>query len=260
MIDRLNNALQGRYRLVRELGGGGMAHVWLAREVALDREVVVKLVRDATGLSTERFAREVRLAARLQQANIVPLLTAGDAEGVPYYTMPYVDGQSLRARLQRGSMSLAEAVDVLRDVARALSYAHGQGVIHRDIKPENILLSAGVAVVTDFGIAKALLTARTIEPQRGERATLALTREGTSLGTPAYMAPEQAVGEETDARADLYAWGMVAYELLAARHPYAHHTTRATIMGAQLNEVPRPSRCSRGRHPIRPRRPPRQSW
>ncbi|HYW30509.1 MAG TPA: protein kinase [Gemmatimonas sp.] len=240
VVTRVTAALGDRYQLVRELSGGGMARVWLARERALGRDVVVKLVGDGAGLSAERFAREVQLAARLQQANIVPLLTAGDADGVPYYTMPYVDGQSLRDRLARGPLPMADALDVLRDVARALAYAHAQGVIHRDIKPENILLSSGAAVVTDFGIAKAVSVARTAERSAGAAHASAITQAGTSLGTPGYVAPEQALGEAADARADVYAWGVVAYELLAAQHPFAHHTTASKLVAAHLSETPAP--------------------
>src|SRR6185437_1584999 len=152
---RLQVALGTAYTIERELGGGGMSRVFLAREVAFDRLVVIKIIAPELrqGLSAERFARELQFAARLQQANIVPVLSAGDADGTPYYTMPYVDGLSLRARLERGPVPLGEAVDIMRDIARALAYAHAQGIVHRDIKPENVLLSSGTAVVTDFGIA-----------------------------------------------------------------------------------------------------------
>jgi serine/threonine-protein kinase len=233
----LQQALGDAYLLERELGGGGMARVFVARETALDRTVVVKFIAPELreGLSAERFAREVQLAARLQQANIVPLFTAGDAAGHAYYTMPYVDGQSLRARIERGTLPLGEAVDVLRDVARALAYAHAQGIVHRDIKPENVLLSSGTAVVTDFGIARALSASRTHESTSNT-----LTQAGTSIGTPAYMAPEQALGDVVDARADLYAWGVVAYELLAGAHPFARHTSAQRLVAAHLGETPAP--------------------
>ena len=231
----LESALSGRYHIGRELGGGGMSRVFLATETALGREVVIKVIKSdlAEGLSAERFAREVKLAARLQQANIVPVLSAGDADGVPWYAMPYVRGESLRARLARGdAVPLPQAVSILRDVARALEYAHGEQVVHRDIKPENILLSGSTAVVTDFGIAKALATSRT---QDGVGASGTLTSVGSSIGTPAYMAPEQVAGDPpADHRADLYAWGVVAWELLAGRHPFASATSAQALMAAHL--------------------------
>jgi eukaryotic-like serine/threonine-protein kinase len=237
--EQLQSTLGSAYSLERELGGGGMSRVFVADELALGRKVVVKVIAPELleGLSAERFAREVKLAARLQQANIVPVLSAGAAEGMPYYTMPFVDGLSLRARLSEGSLPVVEAVSILRDVARALAYAHGQGVVHRDIKPENILLSGGAAVVTDFGIAKALSASRTLDTTTA----VGLTRAGTSLGTPAYMAPEQAVGDpSTDHRADLYAWAVVAWELLAGTHPFAGRTSAHALIAAHVSDAPPP--------------------
>ena len=236
---QLQQTLGAAYTLERELGGGGMSRVYLAQETALGRQVVVKVIAPelAEGLSAERFAREVKLAARLQQANIVPVLTAGDAGGLPYYTMPFVDGLSLRARLTQGPIPLGDALSILRDVARALAYAHAQGVVHRDIKPENILLSGGAAVVTDFGIAKAISASRTLEGA-GTEAGAGLTQTGSSIGTPAYMAPEQAVGSAVDHRADLYSWGVVAYELLAGAHPFAGKTSAQQLIAAHLAEMP----------------------
>jgi serine/threonine-protein kinase len=191
-------------------------------------------------MSAERFAREVKLAARLQHANIVPVLSAGATGGMPYYTMPFIDGLSLRARIQLGAAPIPEAVTILRDVARALGYAHSQGVVHRDIKPENILLSGGAAVVADFGIAKALSASRT-QADVPSAATQGLTQIGTSLGTPAYMAPEQAVGDpNTDHRADLYAWGVVGWELIAGAHPFADRTTSHALIAAHVRDVPPP--------------------
>jgi serine/threonine-protein kinase len=244
-LERLAAALADRYRIERELGGGGMSRVFVAEEVALGRTVVVKVVAPELleGLSAERFTREVRLAARLQQANIVPLLSAGDADGLPYYTMPFVEGLSLRARIAGGGpMTFGEATHILRDVARALAYAHAQGVVHRDIKPENVLISGGTAMVTDFGIAKALTASRAV----GESGDLlaytsgTLTSVGTSLGTPAYMAPEQAVGSAVDARADLYAWGVMAYELLTGAHPFAGRASAQQLVAAHIAETPAP--------------------
>jgi serine/threonine-protein kinase len=239
MASRLTGALSDRYRIERELGGGGMSRVWVATETALDRQVVVKVIASglSEGLSAERFAREVRLAARLQQANIVPVLHSGTADGLPYYTMPYVRGESLRARLASGTqLGTAECVSILRDVARALAYAHGEGIVHRDIKPENVLLSHGTAVVTDFGIAKALTASRTQDG--GASATL--TQAGGSIGTPAYMAPEQAVGDAVDHRADIYAWGVMAYEMLSGAHPFGRHTTPQQLITAHITEPPAP--------------------
>src|SRR5687768_16439149 len=246
---QLQSTLGDAYSLERELGGGGMSRVFVADDVALGRKVVVKVLASelVEGVSIERFTREVKLAARLQQANIVPVLTSGTTDGMPYYTMPFVDGLSLRARLQRGPVTVAEATGILRDVARALAYAHGKGIVHRDIKPENILLSGGAAVVTDFGIAKALSEARTREESEEGWTTTGLTRAGTSLGTPAYMSPEQALGDtSTDHRADLYAWGVMAWELLAGKHPFAGHTTQSAMVGAHIREAAPPL------HGIRP--------
>ncbi len=242
MIDgvnpRLAAALADRYRLERELGGGGMARVFVAEEIALHRTVVIKVIAPELfeGASAERFAREVLVAARLQQANIVPVLTAGDAAGVPYYTMPFVRGQSLRARLAAGErIPLSEAINIMRDVARALAAAHAEGIVHRDIKPENILLSGGAAVVTDFGIARAISASRTLAGTGDAR----LTVVGNAIGTPAYMAPEQAAGDPaTDYRADLYAWGVVAWEILAGAHPFADRTTPQALLAAHMSATP----------------------
>ncbi len=235
--ERLAAALADRYRIERELGGGGMSHVFLAREQGLDREVVIKvLARDvAADVSLERFEREIQLAASLQQANIVPLLAAGNADGVPYYTMPFVRGESLRGRLAQGPpLTIPECVGILRDVARALSYAHARGVVHRDIKPDNVLLSHGAAVVTDFGIAKAVSASLTASGQA------TLTHVGTSIGTPTYMAPEQVAGDpEIDHRADLYAWGCLAYELLAGEPPFVRSAPHQ-VLAAHIGETPVP--------------------
>jgi serine/threonine-protein kinase len=242
---QLGEVLGDAYTIERELGGGGMSRVFVATERALGRSVVVKVVSPelAEGLSAERFTREVRLAARLQQANIVPLLSAGDSHGIAYYTMPFVDGLSLRSRLATGErLSLGEATHIVRDVAKALAYAHAQGIVHRDIKPENVLLSGGTAMVTDFGIAKALTASRTREMSADGpvQPSGTLTSVGSSLGTPAYMSPEQAVGSPVDHRADLYAWGVMAYELLAGAHPFAGKTTPQALVAAHLTEAPAP--------------------
>lgn len=233
--DQLQQALGETYRVDRELGGGGMSRVFLSTETALDRRVVLKILPPdlASGVSVDRFKREISLAARLQHAHIVPLLSAGEANGLPWFSMPYVEGESLRARLGRGELPVAEAVRTLRDVASALAYAHAKGVVHRDIKPDNILLADGSATVADFGVAKAIEAAQT-DSESG------LTSVGMALGTPAYMAPEQAAGDErTDHRADIYALGVVAYEMLAGRHPFAGRSPQAT-MAAHMTETPAP--------------------
>ena len=238
--ERLASALADRYAIERELGGGGMSRVFVARELALGRTVVVKVIAPelAEGLSAKRFAREVKLAARLQQANIVPVLNTGKSIGLPWYVMPYVSGESLRARIASGKQpSIADAVNILRDVARALAYAHGEGIVHRDIKPENILISGGAAVVTDFGIAKALTSSRTQDGVGGFAGTI--TQLGTVIGTPAYMAPEQAAGDPNiDHRADVYAWGVVAWELIAGTHPFSARTTQQALIAAHISETP----------------------
>ena len=240
---RLQTSLGTAYTLERELGGGGMSRVFVAEEARLRRRVVVKVLAPelAAGVSAERFEREIALAAALQEPHIVPVLTAGvTVDGLPYYTMPYVEGETLRARMERGALALAESVAILRNVAQALAYAHAHKIVHRDVKPENVLLSSGTAVVTDFGIAKALSASRTIAPD-GDASAATLTQHGTSIGTPAYMAPEQAAGDPaTDHRADLYAWGVMAYELLAGHHPFAGTTTPQALMAAHFSEPPPP--------------------
>jgi eukaryotic-like serine/threonine-protein kinase len=214
-----------------------MSRVFVADEVALGRKVVVKVLPPelAAGVSVDRFKREIQVAARLQHPHIVPVLSAGEIDGLPFYTMPLVEGSSLRARLARGPLSITEAVGVLREVARALAYAHEHGVVHRDIKPDNVLLTGGSAVVTDFGIAKAISASRL----EGAAAPT-LTAMGTSLGTPAYMAPEQAAGDpSTNHRADIYAFGCMAYEMLAG-HPPFHGLTPHKLMAAHMGERPQP--------------------
>jgi serine/threonine-protein kinase len=243
---QLQHTLGSSYTVERELGGGGMARVFVANDTRLRRNVVVKLLSPelAAGLSAERFEREIQLAASLQQANIVPVLSAGEMDGLPYYTMPYVDGESLRTLLTtRGTPPIAEAVGILHDVARALSYAHARGVVHRDIKPDNVLLSHGAAVVTDFGIAKAISVSRTAA--REVRGDATLTQAGTAIGTPAYMAPEQAAGDpHVDARADIYAFGCMAYEVLTGHPPFSGASLQELI-AAHLTETPKPVQALR---------------
>ena len=239
--EELQRSLGTAYTIERELGGGAMSRVFVARDERLAREVVVKVVSPtlAMELSAERFQREIALAARLQEPHIVPVLAAGEtADGLPYYTMPFVAGESLRARLARGRLATSEALSILRDVACALAYAHEHDVVHRDIKPDNVLLSSGTAVVADFGIAKAMSASR---PSAGSESGVGtLTRAGTSIGTPAYMSPEQAVGGAVDGQADVYSWGVLAYELLAGTHPFATWTTAPQLISAHLTERPRP--------------------
>jgi eukaryotic-like serine/threonine-protein kinase len=231
------------YAIERELGGGGMSRVFAAREIGLDRRVVIKVLPPdlAAGVNIERFRREIQLAARLQQANIVPVLATGDVDGVSYYVMPFVQGESLREQMkQRGALPVAEVVSIIRDVSRALAAAHAEGIVHRDIKPENILLSGGAAVVTDFGIAKAVAAARARTVSALESSEDALTSLGTSLGTPAYMSPEQAAGDPaTDHRSDIYALGVVAYEALAGR-PLFDARSAHQMVTAHMTEAPVP--------------------
>ena len=240
---RLEQALAGPYAFQRELGGGGMSRTYLAVERALNRRVVVKVLAPEllVGISVERFRREVLLAAQLQHPHVVPVLTAGDADGLPWFSMPYVDGDSLRQRLERGPLGSGEVISILRDVARALAYAHSHGIVHRDIKPDNVLLSAGSATVTDFGIAKAISAARTDGGGRPET----LTQVGTSIGTPIYMAPEQAAADpNADHRVDIYAFGVMAYELVAGQPPF-QGATPARLLAAHLSEAPRDLRAVR---------------
>src|SRR3979409_250778 len=188
--DQLQRTLGDNYTIERELGGGGMSRVFVAEETPLGRKVVVKVLPPdlAATVNVERFRREIQLAARLQHPHIVPVLSSGVSDGLPFYTMPFIEGASLRSRLSRvGKLDVDEATRILRDVLSALSYAHEHGVVHRDIKPENILLTGPFAVVTDFGVAQGL--------SASTNAGTLVTTVGVVLGTPAYMAPEQAAGD-----------------------------------------------------------------
>ena len=235
--DQLQQSLGTAYTIERELGGGGMSRVFLAEDTALGRKIVVKVLPPelTAGVNVERFNREILLAAKLQHPHIVPVHTAGAMDGLPWFTMPFVEGESLRARLERGTaLSITETVGLLRDVAKALAYAHEHGIVHRDIKPDNVLLTGGSATVADFGIAKA------ISASRNDGATQGLTQVGTSIGTPAYMSPEQAAGDpETDHRADLYSFGCLAYEMLAGRPPFVEKSPRK-LLAAHMGEKPQP--------------------
>ena len=232
--DQIQATLGDAYRLDRELGGGGMSRVFVAHEVALGRTVALKVLSPelAAGISIERFNREIQVAARLQHPHVVPVHSAGAVNGLPYYTMPFVEGESLRARLAKdGALPLRDVNAILRDVARALEYAHSQGVVHRDIKPDNVLMAGSSATVADFGIAKAISASRMAPGNT-------LTSAGTSIGTPSYIAPEQAAGDaNTNHRADIYSFGCMAYELLTGRTPFGDRSP-SKLFVAHLSEKP----------------------
>ena len=245
LLEQLQSALGLAYTIERELGGGGMSRVFLARDEALGRRVVVKalLPELASVVSVRRFAREVHAAATLQHPHVVPVLSAGHTVGeVPYYLMPFVAGQTLRDRLLTGPIRFGETTALLGDVAKALAAAHEAGLVHRDVKPDNILITGGAAVVTDFGIAHAIHEAR-------EEADARLTAVGASLGTPAYLAPEQAAGDAIDARTDVYSWGVVAYEMVAGHHPFPRATTGRQLIVAHMAERPAPLAAPRNPTP-----------
>jgi serine/threonine protein kinase len=235
LLDNLKVALGDAYLIERELTGGGMSRVFVAREHALGREVVIKVLPPelAAGINRERFRREVQLAARLSHPYIVTLLSAGESGELLWFTMPYIPGESLRSRLEKnGPLGVREVIQLLRDVLEALAYAHDRGVIHRDIKPANILSDGTHGLVTDFGVAKALGAALPMTGVAGH------TTSGVAIGTPAYMAPEQlAADPAADHRVDLYAVGLLAYELLAGASPFAAPSPTAT-MTAQLTRTP----------------------
>jgi serine/threonine-protein kinase len=224
--------LAGRYAVERELGRGGMAVVYLARDLRHERRVALKVLRPELlpSLGAERFLREIRLAAALQHPHILPLFDSGEAAGLLYYVMPYVEGESLRGRLAREvQLPLDQALRIAREVADALQYAHDCDVVHRDVKPENILLSGGHALVADFGIARAIRAA----------GGLKLTDAGLALGTPAYMSPEQATGQDAvDERADIYALGCVVYEMLAGAPPFVGRSAQAVMARHSVDPVP----------------------
>ena len=237
---QLQQALGPAYALERELTGGGMSRVFVATDVGLARKVVVKVLPPelAAGVNHERFRREIQVAAQLQHPHIVPLLSAGEQGTLIWYTMPFINGQSLRERLASGErQSVKDVVRIMRDVAEALDYAHGLGVIHRDIKPGNVLLMGSHALVTDFGVAKAISVSM---PTSG------FTSAGMAIGTPAYMAPEQiAADPAADHRMDLYALGLLGYELLTGQGPFKEDSPQKT-MAAQLTRDPEPVESTRG--------------
>src|SRR5262245_16041275 len=221
--DQLNTGLDGRYAIERELGAGGMATVYLARDLKHDRRVALKVLRPelAAVIGADRFLAEIKTTANLQHPHILSLFDSGNAAGQLFYVMPYVEGETLRARLQRETqLPVADAVRLATEVASALEYAHKRGVVHRDIKPENILLQDGGALVADFGIALAV-------QQAGDER---MTQTGMSLGTPHYMSPEQAMGQKTiDARSDIYALGAITYEMLIGEPPFTGPSAQSIV-------------------------------
>ncbi|MDB4911217.1 MAG: hypothetical protein JWO39_2040, partial [Gemmatimonadetes bacterium] len=235
--DRLQATLGDAYTVERELSPGGMSRLFLATEQALDRKVVVKLLPPelATEHSAQRFQREMLVTARLQHAHILPVLSAGAREGLIYYVTPYVAGDSLRHRIAtQGALPIDEVIRLLREVADALAFAHERDVVHRDLKPDNIFIQHGHAILADFGIARAVEQATRGTP--AER----LTRTGLGLGTPGYMSPEQLAGDpDVDARADIYAMGIVAYEMLSGHPPFPGRSP-AKLIVAHMTEKPEP--------------------
>ena len=232
LIDRLNRALEGRYVVDREIGHGGWAIVYLARDLRNRRRVALKVLRPeiAEGLGGDRFLREIEIAANLTHPNILPLHDSGDADGLLYYVMPYVEGETLRQRLNREKqLPLEDVWEITRELSDALGYAHSQGIVHRDIKPENVLLEEGHAVISDFGIARAVSAA----------AGDAATETGVAVGTPLYMSPEQGTGEtDLDTRSDVYSLGCCVWEMLAGDPPYTGPTAQAVLARKAAEPLP----------------------
>jgi serine/threonine-protein kinase len=230
--DRLAAALSGSYRIEREVGVGGMATVYLAHDLKHDRQVALKILRPelTAAMGTDRFPREIHIIAQMQHPHILPLYDSGATEGFLFYVMPFVEGESLRAKLARvGPLPINEAVRLLHEITDALAYAHAHGIVHRDIKPDNVMLSGRHAVVTDFGVAKA------VRASAGDK----LTTVGIAVGTPQYMAPEQAMAEANiDHRVDLYALGIMGYEMLTGHPPFEASTAQA-ILSAHVLEQPK---------------------
>jgi eukaryotic-like serine/threonine-protein kinase len=231
--DQVQAALGAAYTVEHELGGGGMSRVFVAQDARLGRRIVLKILPPelAAGISLERSQREIRLATQLQHPNIVPVLASGEADGLPYYMMPFVEGESLRDRIRRvRQLPVDEAVRIACEVARVLDYAHGHDIVHRDIKPENVLLRDGQPVVADFGICRAITQASDADP---------ITLAGMAVGTPQYMSPEQAAGErEIDGRSDVYSLGCVLYEMLVGEPPFTGRTAQAVIAKRFAGTVP----------------------
>ncbi len=243
MMDRLQKALRGHYAIRRQIGRGGMAVVYLADDLTQQRPVAIKVLRAelSAALSYERFLREIRIAARLSHPHILPLHDSGDADGLLYYVMPFVEGETLEDRLNREKIiPWDEASRIAREVASALGYAHAQGLVHRDIKPANLLLSQGYAVIADFGVARAV----------NDSGTGAITQAGRAVGTPTYMSPEQASADlAVDGRADIYALGCVLYEMLTGAPPFTGKNTQETlanILSAPTPPIQKPAHIPRG--------------
>ena len=233
LIIRLRKSFDDSYRLEEELKGGSMSRLFRATDLAANREVVIKVLPPelTSDVMAARFRRETRVTSRLRHPNILTVITTGVRDGLLYYVMPFISGESLRERMDRERlMPIDESIGILRQIAGALAYAHEQGVIHRDIKPENILLQDGQAILADFGIASALALP-------GETAHTRLTRTGMTLGTVGYMAPEQSFGDPVDHRADIYALGVLGHEMLAGAPPFTGATTQA-ILAANLTQPP----------------------
>jgi serine/threonine-protein kinase len=241
VLSQLNAALAGRYEILREAGSGGMATVYVARDLKHERQVAIKVLKPdiAANLGPERFLREVRIAAQLQHPHILPVFDSGDANGTLWYAMPFVEGESLRERLRADApLTFGEVIRITREVAGALAKAHDAGIVHRDIKPENILLSGGHALVADFGIAKAVTSA-------ASASSSGLTSAGMSLGTPGYMAPEQVAADPAaDHRVDIYALGIVGWELVVGKAPFAD-LPPAQQLAAHVTTMPDPVRARR---------------
>jgi serine/threonine-protein kinase len=232
-FDHLRDALPDRYEILREVGRGGMATVYLANDLHLQRKVALKVLKPdlAATVGSRRFLHEIRVTANLQHPHILPLFDSGKANGSLYYVMPFVEGESLRDRIGReGRLPVAEVARLLRDIADGLAAAHAIGIVHRDIKPGNVLISGRHAMISDFGLAKAVREASTPNT---------LTALGVALGTPFYMAPEQATAERVDHRADIYSLGAVAYELLTGRPPFAGRHAQQ-VLTAHVTETPAP--------------------
>ena len=242
--EKIRAAFEGVYAIERELGSGGMATVYLARDLKHDREVAVKVLRPelTAAMGTDRFPREIRIAAKLSHPHILPLHDSGETGGFLYYVMPFAEGESLRTRLDRdGPLPVPEVVRILGELVDALAYAHAHGVVHRDIKPDNVMLSGRHALVMDFGVAKAVSDASSHDR---------MTTAGIALGTPSYMAPEQASAEPNiDHRADIYALGCVAYELLTGHPPFGGGSA-AMVLTAHMTRRPKPVSDARGGVPV----------
>src|SRR5262245_55473827 len=244
LLDELSSALPERYRVDRQIGQGGMATVFVAEDTRYGRKVAVKLLNPdlASALGAERFEREIQVLGKLNHPHILPVLDSGESNGLLYYVMPFVEGQSLRDRLnQEGQLPIDEAIAMTCDVADALSHAHSHGIIHRDIKPENVLIHGGHAVVADFGIARLV--------HDSVAGSEKLTMTGTSLGTAAYMSPEQAGGDKVDGRSDVYSLACMLYELLLGQPPFTGPNSRA-VMARHAMDVPHSIRVIRQTVPV----------